>query len=48
LLARVPDDEQWRVADHVVAWFSDEEAKNWSGFLVVASPRKVRVLRPRG
>ncbi len=24
LLARVPDDEQWRVADHVVAWFSGE------------------------
>ncbi|MBI3206390.1 MAG: DUF5615 family PIN-like protein [Myxococcales bacterium] len=47
LLARVPDDEQWRVADHVVAWFSDEEAKSWSGCLVVASPRKVRVLRPQ-
>lgn len=40
------DSEQWRVADHLVAWFSDPDARSWTGCLVVATPHKVRVTRP--
>jgi len=47
LIVRLPDSEQWRVADHLVAWFSDADARSWVGCLVVATPNKVRVSRPR-
>jgi predicted nuclease of predicted toxin-antitoxin system len=46
VLVRLPDSEQWRLADYVVAWFSSAEAKTWEGCFVVATPNKVRVLRP--
>lgn len=46
LIVRLPDSEQWRVADHLVAWLSEPEAKTWGGCLVVATPHKVRVSRP--
>ncbi|HKY40636.1 MAG TPA: DUF5615 family PIN-like protein [Polyangiaceae bacterium] len=46
LIVRLPDSEQWRVADHLVAWFSDADARTWVGCLVVATPNKVRVSRP--
>lgn len=46
LLVRLPDHEQWRVGDWVVAWLSAPEAATWHGCFVVASPRRVRVLRP--
>lgn len=46
LLVRLPDEEQWRASDHIVAWFADPTAVSWTGCLVVASPRKVRVIRP--
>lgn len=45
LLVRLPDSEQWRVADYLTAWFSDPEASSWSGCVVVATPTKVRVVR---
>ena len=46
LIVRLPDAEQWRVADHLVAWFSGADARTWAGCLVVATPHKVRVSRP--
>lgn len=29
LLVRLPDSEQWRIADYLVAWFSTPEAMTW-------------------
>lgn len=46
LLVRLPDAEQWRVSDYLVAWFTDSEIGNWARCVVVATPTKVRVLRP--
>ena len=46
LIVRLPDSEQWRVGDHLVAWFSDADAQAWAGCLVVATLHKVRVSRP--
>jgi predicted nuclease of predicted toxin-antitoxin system len=45
LLVRLPDAEQWRVGDHLVAWFSAPDVHSWEGCLVVATPNKVRVMR---
>lgn len=45
LLVRLPDTEQWRAADHLVAWLSAPDAPSWQGCLVVATLHKVRVLR---
>jgi predicted nuclease of predicted toxin-antitoxin system len=45
LIVRLPDSEQWRTADHLVAWFSDLDARSWAGYLVVATMHKVRVVR---
>jgi len=46
LLVRLPDSEQWRVSDYLLAWFSDSEISTWARCVVVATPNKVRVLRP--
>jgi predicted nuclease of predicted toxin-antitoxin system len=46
LLVRLPDAEQWRVTDYLAAWFSDPDAQSWARCVVVATPTKVRVLRP--
>jgi predicted nuclease of predicted toxin-antitoxin system len=46
LLVRLPDSEQWRVGDHLVAWFSSPDVESWVTCLVVATPNKVRVIRP--
>jgi predicted nuclease of predicted toxin-antitoxin system len=46
LLVRLPDSEQWRVSDYLVAGFSDPEAGHWARCVVVATPTKVRVIRP--
>ena len=48
LIVRLPDAEQWRVADHLVAWFSSSDAKSWERCFIVATHRKVRVMRPPG
>lgn len=46
MLVRLPDDEQPRSADYVVASFSLPEARSWTGAVVVVSPAKIRVLAP--
>jgi hypothetical protein len=45
LIIRLPDTEQWRVGDHPVGWFSDPDARTWARCMVVATLRKVRVVR---
>jgi len=45
LIVRLPDSEQWRVGDHLVAWFSDPDALTWQRCMVIATLRKVRVVR---
>ena len=46
LLIRLDDLEQPRIADHLKAWFSGAPSETWAGAFVVASPRKIRILRP--
>ncbi len=46
LLARVPQDDQWRLCEYVTGWFRSPDASTWTGCVVVATPRKVRVRRP--
>ena len=46
VLVRLPVQEQWRLADWLVAWFSADDARTWAGCFVVATPTKVRVRRP--
>jgi predicted nuclease of predicted toxin-antitoxin system len=46
LLVRLPDAEQWRIADYLTAWFSTPDAETWDRCFVVATLNKVRVLRP--
>jgi predicted nuclease of predicted toxin-antitoxin system len=46
IVVRLPDTEQWRIGDYLVAWLSSAEAKSWAGCFVIATPSKVRVLRP--
>jgi predicted nuclease of predicted toxin-antitoxin system len=46
LLVRLEDREQPQVAEYLSAWFATEPAADWAGALVVASPRKIRVMRP--
>lgn len=46
MLVRLPDDEQWRVNDYLVAWLADLDAATWTRCVVVATPTKVRVVRP--
>jgi predicted nuclease of predicted toxin-antitoxin system len=45
LIVRLPDSEQWRVGDHLVGWFSDVDVRTWERCMVVATLRKVRVVR---
>ena len=45
LIVRLPDDEQWRIGDFLVGWFSTSDVRSWSGCFVVATPTKVRVVR---
>jgi len=46
VVLRLPDSEHWRIGDYLVAWFSTPEARTWGRCFVVATPNKVRVLRP--
>ena len=48
LLVRLPDAEQWRITDYLVAWFSAPDASTWERCFIVATPNKVRVRRPPG
>jgi hypothetical protein len=45
-IIRLPDSEQWRLSDYLVGWFGGRDVASWSRCLVVATPNKVRVLRP--
>ena len=45
MLVRLDDREQTQLADFLGAWFSMETVETWAGALVVASPRKIRVIR---
>jgi predicted nuclease of predicted toxin-antitoxin system len=46
LLVRLPDAEQWRIGDYLVAWFSTVEAQTWTACFVVATANRIRVTRP--
>lgn len=46
LLVRLPDADQWRVNDYLIAWLSDPDARSWIRCVVAATPTKVRVIRP--
>jgi len=46
LLVRLPDAEQWRISDYLLAWFSSVDAGTWAGCFVVATPNRIRVMRP--
>lgn len=46
LLLRVPEHQQFGVADLVIACFSAPEARTWAGCFVVATPSRFRVVRP--
>jgi len=46
LLVRLPDAEQWRISDYLVAWFSTVESETWAGCFVVGTPNRIRVNRP--
>ncbi len=46
VLVRLPDDEQWRIADYLVGWFSQRETNSWSRCFVVATVNRIRVKRP--
>lgn len=48
LLVRLTDSEQWRIGDYVTAWLSSSDAVTWARCFVVATPTKVRVMRPSG
>jgi predicted nuclease of predicted toxin-antitoxin system len=46
-LVRLPDAEQWRVGDYLAGWFASSDVESWRRCIVVATPHKLRVLRPR-
>jgi predicted nuclease of predicted toxin-antitoxin system len=46
LLVRLDDLEQPRIAEFLDAWFSMSQVETWAGAFVVASSRKIRVIRP--
>jgi predicted nuclease of predicted toxin-antitoxin system len=45
-IVRLPDSEQWRLSDYLVAWFAGPDVESWRQCLVVATPHKLRVQRP--
>ncbi len=47
LVVRIPDVEQWRIADYLVGWFSQPDVSTWTRCFVVATPTKVRVRRAK-
>jgi predicted nuclease of predicted toxin-antitoxin system len=46
LLVRLPDSEQWRIADYLVAWFSTHDASTWTGVLSLQRPTKSECSAP--
>ena len=45
-IIRLPDSEQWRLGDYLVGWFAGPDVESWRRCFVVATPHKLRVLRP--
>jgi len=45
MIVRLPDSEQWRVADFLVGWFSSPDVATWARAVVVATPTKLRISR---
>lgn len=45
-IVRLPDAEQWRLGDYLVAWFASSDAESWRRCFVIATPHKLRVQRP--
>ena len=45
-LVRLPDSEQWRLADYLVGWFAGPDVSTWHACLIVATPNKLRIQRP--
>ena len=43
LVVRLPDAEQFRVAEYVTAWFQRMDVESWVGCLVVGTPNRLRV-----
>jgi predicted nuclease of predicted toxin-antitoxin system len=46
LIVRLPDTEPWRLSDDLAGWFAGPDVASWEGCFVVATPRKIGVLRP--
>jgi predicted nuclease of predicted toxin-antitoxin system len=46
VLVRLPDAEQWRISDYLVASFSTVESRTWTNCFVVATSNRIRVMRP--
>jgi predicted nuclease of predicted toxin-antitoxin system len=46
MLVRLPDAEQWRATDYLFGWLTSPDAEQWARCVVVATPTKVRVVRP--
>jgi hypothetical protein len=46
LVARLPEEEQWRATDFIQAWFSRSEVEMWFGCLIIATPSRLRVRGP--
>jgi hypothetical protein len=47
-IVRLPDSEPWRLGDYLVGWFAGPDVESWQKCVVVATPHKLRVLRPAG
>jgi len=45
LLVRLDDMDQPQLPEFLAAWFTVEPVESWAGAPVVASPRKIRVMR---
>jgi predicted nuclease of predicted toxin-antitoxin system len=46
LVARLSEEEQWRVTEFIQAWFCGSEVEEWFGCLVIGTPSRLRVRRP--
>jgi predicted nuclease of predicted toxin-antitoxin system len=45
-VVRLPDSKQSTLGEYLAAWFGSSDAESWSRCLVVATPTKIRVVRP--
>jgi hypothetical protein len=47
LVVRLPEREQYRATEYVVAWFERYDAEAWSRCLVVGTPVRLRIRTPK-